>query len=189
MAYTDNLYTVVVESNGDIFEMAGYQKGKKLGIDIREEAKYIKALEEMQEPLDSYYNKLKEIRQYLIDKYDDKDMVKQLDPFAPVKSPEQIAKEAADLQTRLAQEAYQKQLKVSQEQSEIIKKQSEAMAEMLSLLQSMKKEREQSNGNDRHDTGRTDESSRETSGSDSESNRKESTASKVRAATGTKSIT
>lgn len=112
--YGDKYYTVYVEANGDICEMSGYQKGEKLGVDIREEAKYIQAISEMQEPLESYYQKLIEIRKYLIDKYNDKEMVDQLSAFAPQKSAEQIAEEAAAEQFRLMQEKAEEQAKINE---------------------------------------------------------------------------
>lgn len=117
MAYGDGVYTAVVDEYGEIWEMVGYQKSRKLGVDIHKEKELLQTIEEIQEPLDNYYNKLIEIRKYLIDVYNDKDMVNQLSAFAPVISAEQIAKEAAEEQIRLAQDTASEQLRMAQEQA------------------------------------------------------------------------
>lgn len=80
-SYDSNYYSVMIDTNGDIYQINGYQKAGKIGIDTRKEQEYIGTQSEMQETLDGYYNKLVE-----------------LGVITPPKSPEEIAREAAEQQ-------------------------------------------------------------------------------------------
>lgn len=105
MAYnTENTFVALIDQNGYIRDMSVSRRGDIVGIDYEKEEEYKSTIADMQEPLDSYYNKLVEIRKYLIDKYNDVDMVSQLSAFAPPITPEMIAQEAAAEQLRIAQE-------------------------------------------------------------------------------------
>lgn len=80
-SYDSNYYSVMIDTNGDIYQINGYQKAGKIGIDTRKELDYTNTISEMQETLDGYYNKLVE-----------------LGVITPPKSAEEIAAEAAEQQ-------------------------------------------------------------------------------------------
>lgn len=61
MPYGDNFYSVMIDDVGDIFEISGYQKGRKIGIDTKREKDFIDTQAEMQSVIDNYYSKLVEL--------------------------------------------------------------------------------------------------------------------------------
>lgn len=96
MAYGDNIFTGMIDENGVIWDMATGRKRQAIGIDAQKEQEYQHTITEMQETLDNYYAKLVE-----------------LGVITPVKTPEQIAQEAAAEQVRIAQEQAAQQMEVN----------------------------------------------------------------------------
>lgn len=124
--YPDNYYSVMLDSQGDIYEINGYQQGRKIGVDIRREQEYIGQFSEAAGLIESYYSSLVSVREYLVNTYNDKEMVEKLSAFAPKVTPEEIAAE----QLRIAQEQ-------AERQSKLIQTQNIAMAKMMSMLETM----------------------------------------------------
>jgi len=181
MAYnTENTFVALIDQNGMIRDMSTGRRGEVIGVDYQKEDEYKRTISEMQEPLDSYYNKLVEIRKYLIDRYDDKDMVNQLSAFAPPVTAEMIAQEAAAEQLRLAQEQATQQAELNKVFMESL----QASNQMLASLQSEIKELK-SNGN----SGSGFESGTKQIGGDSQSDRPTGKSSKGGSTAGAKDAT
>lgn len=173
LGYNNSIFTGDLDKDGTIYSIGTGRERIKVGVDIEKEQEYVRTISDMQEPLDSYYQKLIEIRQYLIDEYDDKVMVNQLSAFAPRKTPEEIAQEAASEQMRLAQEQAAQQAEINQA--------------LLQAINSLKNEigELKDNGNSRY----VDEPSNEQNGINSENNRSTPKSSKSSSTAGTKNVT
>lgn len=87
MAYGDNFFTGVIDENGNIWDMAAGRKRQVIGIDTQKEEDYLKAISEMQETINNYYEKLVE-----------------LGILKKEKTAEEIAQEAAENQNKLLSE-------------------------------------------------------------------------------------
>lgn len=131
MDYRSKFLTVYPDENGDIIVVEAGGNSKKLGIDNARERDLLKKQQElteiqneMQDVLENYFQKLTEVRKYLIEVYDDKEMVNQLAYFAPVKTPEEIAQEAAEEQIRIAQEQARQFRAQAEEQAKQFQEQS-----------------------------------------------------------------
>lgn len=127
----DMLYRASVDLNGDIYEMVGLNKNRKLGIDIGRER-------ELQQEIASWAEQLKE-RDEIIESWRPK-MI--LHGYIEVpKTPEEIAQEAAAEQVRIAQAQADKQLKIAQEnankQNEFIQAQAQAMYQQTQAMTAM----------------------------------------------------
>lgn len=82
--YADNIFTAIIDENGDIYEASTGRKRQKVGVDSQREQELLGQIIEIQERLDNYYDKLVE-----------------LGIIALPKGAEQIAQEAAEQQTAL----------------------------------------------------------------------------------------
>lgn len=71
-----NIFTGMIDLNGDIYQASVGRNRQKIGIDIQKESELLKQIEEMQSVIDNYYDKLVELGEII-----------------PVKSVEQIAME------------------------------------------------------------------------------------------------
>lgn len=162
--YSNSIFTADLDKDGTIYSIGTGRERVKVGIDMEKEQELLQTISEMQIPLENYFQKLIEIRKYLIEVYDDKDMVSQLSAFAPQKSPEEIAKEAANEQIRVVQETAAAQLRLAQEQAA---QQAKVNQELLQAIQGLKYELGElkTNGTSRY----ADELSNEQVGNDSKS--------------------
>lgn len=159
-SYNNSIFTADLDKDGTIYSIGTGRERIKVGVDAEKEQEYLRTISDMQEPLDNYYQKLIEIRQYLIDRYDDRDMVSQLAAFAPRKSPEEIAQETAQEQMRLAQEQAAQQAKINQALLEAINHSNETITQLSEQVKELR-----ANGNG----GYVVESGDEQNGRDSES--------------------
>ena len=87
MTAQDNYYTISIDEKGDIYQINGYQRGSKIGIDTRREQEILTEMSEMRDVLDNYYNKLVE-----------------LGAITPPKTAEEIVQETAAQQTAVMSE-------------------------------------------------------------------------------------
>ena len=82
----DGKYLVFISQDGKIYEVSSGRKGQYVGIDKQLEDELRTQISEMQEVLDSYYSKLVELGEII-----------------PPKSPDEIAREAAEAQVQMMQ--------------------------------------------------------------------------------------
>ena len=88
MAYgmSDNIFTAVIDENGDIYDASTGRKRQKVGIDAQREQELLQEMDEMKIVLDNYYEKLVELGE-----------------IKPPKTAEQIALEQAAAQSEINQ--------------------------------------------------------------------------------------
>lgn len=125
------LYRVSVESNGDIYEMVGLNKNRKLGIDIGRERELLQMIQERDEQIKEHIEVLDSWRPKMI-----------LHGYIEIpKTPEEIAQEAAAEQIRIAQAQADRQIKIAQEnarkQDEFIQAQAQAMYQQTQAMTAM----------------------------------------------------
>lgn len=94
MAVENGIYTVIVDANGDIYEHAGYQRGRKLGIDIRQEARLYEENQALSQNVTELTEVLENWRPIMIE----------TGHLVIPKTPEEIAQEMAQEQIRIIQE-------------------------------------------------------------------------------------
>jgi len=82
----ENLFTGMIDMNGDIYNAGTSRQRMKIGIDTKREEDLLSQMTEMQERLDQYYAKLVE-----------------LGVIVPQKTPEEIAQEQATQQAMINQ--------------------------------------------------------------------------------------
>lgn len=96
MAYgysADNIFTAIINENGDIFEASTGRQRQKVGVDSQREQELLTQMTEMQSVIDNYYDKLIE-----------------LGAIVPPKTPDQIASE----QLEIAQEQSKQQAQINE---------------------------------------------------------------------------
>jgi hypothetical protein len=81
-----NIFTGIIDLDGNIYEVNGYRKGNPIGVDLQKQREYEQTITEMQGRLDEYYSKLVE-----------------LGVITPPKTAEQIAMEQAQEQQKINQ--------------------------------------------------------------------------------------
>lgn len=108
MAYGDGLYSVIVKGNGDIHEISGYQEGRKLGVDVKQEEKFIQEIQMLTQEIQARDETLEAWRTVLIDN----------GLLTVPKTAEEIADEVAKEQIRILQEQEQRQLEREERQAE-----------------------------------------------------------------------
>lgn len=98
LAYNqENTFVAIIDRDGNIRDMSAGRRGDIVGVDYQREDEYKRTISEMQETLDNYYTKLVEIGAITIPK-----------------TPEEIAREAAAEQLRIAQDQAQQQSQINQ---------------------------------------------------------------------------
>lgn len=117
MTRSGEFFRAEIEENGDIVQIVPGVEYRKVGIDNEREKYLILIQQDMQEAIEVCDDTLTKVRQYLIDTYNDKEMVDRLAAYAPVKTSEEIAQENAREQMRIVQEAAQEQIRIAQEQA------------------------------------------------------------------------
>ena len=80
----DGRYIVAIDKDGRIFEVSSGRKGQLVGIDRQREEELLAQISDMQAVIDNYYAKLVDLGEII-----------------PPKSPDEIAKEAAEAQLEL----------------------------------------------------------------------------------------
>ena len=84
MEFAANIFTGMIDTDGTIYEAGTGRKRQKIGVDSQREEELVKQIAEMQEVLESYYNKLVELGE-----------------IVPPKTAEQIALEQAEQQREI----------------------------------------------------------------------------------------
>jgi len=87
----------ITDADGTIYSFISGRKGQVIGVDLQREQELLTQIGEMESVLENYYQKLVE-----------------LGVIVPEKTPEQIAKEAAEEQLRIVQEQAEEQAKINQ---------------------------------------------------------------------------
>lgn len=84
--YADNIFTAIIDEQGDIYEASTGRKRQKVGVDSQREQDLLNQMSEMQGVIENYYNRLVELGE-----------------IAVPKSAEQIAQEQAQQQAEINQ--------------------------------------------------------------------------------------
>jgi len=87
----------ITDLDGTIYAYNSGRKGQAIGVDLQREKELLSQIGDMQDVIENYYSKLVE-----------------LGAIVPEKSPEQVAKEAAEEQLRIAREQSEQQAIVNQ---------------------------------------------------------------------------
>lgn len=85
-----------IDEEGTIYQYNGRQRGMPIGVDTQREKEMLAQIEEMQGLIDNYYEKLVE-----------------LGVIKPPKTPEEVAREAAEEQLRIVQEQARQQSEIN----------------------------------------------------------------------------
>jgi hypothetical protein len=97
-------FLAIIDSDGTIYQYNGGRKGVPVGIDTQKENELLSQLSEMQGVTENYYEKLVEVG-----------------VIVPQKTPEQVAKEAAEEQKRILQAHLDEQRNVNNTLLELVK--------------------------------------------------------------------
>lgn len=157
MSYGENIFTGMIDENGIIWDMATGRKRQAIGVDAQKEQEYIQTISEMQETLDNWREILLENKLLNIPK-----------------TPEEIAREAAEEQLRMVQEQ-------AAEQAEINKSLLEAINNLNLEIKELK-----NNEYDGNSSTRINKISKEQSTDNITNNKPQPGASKVSTGTGRK---
>lgn len=130
MAYGDNLYTVIVDEIGDIYEISGYQKGRKLGVDIRREAQFIQEIQEKNQDIAE--------RDEIMDNWHS--ILLENGLIKIPKTAEEEARDAANEQIRIVQEQAEQFRLQAEQQAERFNEQAKQQSQInQALLESVQK--------------------------------------------------
>ena len=89
-------FVAVIDTSGVIYQTDSGRKRQAVGVDLQRESELTGQIEEMQEVIENYFQKLVE-----------------LGAIVPEKSPEQVAREAAEEQLRIAREQSEQQARIN----------------------------------------------------------------------------